>query len=65
MVKKCYGVECYNCHKKIVVAAYSVADPGDIVDARLPETPIRCKHCGQGSIYAQALLIHFFTPEGE
>jgi hypothetical protein len=63
MITKCYGVECFNCHKKIVVATYPVANPEDVIDARLPESPIRCDQCGQGSTYVQARLIHFLAPD--
>ena len=63
MIKKCYGVECYNCHEKIVVGTYHVAHPNGVIDARLPEGPIRCDQCGQGSVYVQALLIHFPPPD--
>ena len=63
MVAKCYGVECFSCHEKIVVGTYSVTNPADVIDARLPESPIRCDRCGKGSVYVQARLIHFLAPD--
>jgi hypothetical protein len=62
MVTKCYGVQCFNCHENIVVGTYYIVNPDGVIDARLPESPIRCDHCGEGSIYLQACLIHFPAP---
>jgi hypothetical protein len=61
MVVKHYGVECFNCHETIVVGSYTVTRPEDVIDARLPESPIRCARCDEGSIYVQARLIHFLA----
>ena len=63
IIKKFYGVECFNCHSKIKVGTYHVIDSEDTIDARLPESPIRCDHCGEGSVYVQARLIHFLEPD--
>ena len=56
---KCYGVECFNCHNNIVVGTYPVNNPKEIIDARLPVSPIRCASCGKASVYFQSRLIHF------
>jgi ribosomal protein S27E len=57
---KCYGVECFNCGKKIVIGRYTVENPNDKVDFTMPKSPIRCTSCGEGSVYVQDRLVYFF-----
>ena len=58
MVNKCYGVECFSCRNKIVVGTYQVEKPHDIIDARLPDSPIVVIVAARG-VCTQDLLIHF------
>jgi hypothetical protein len=59
---KCYGVECFNCHSNTVVGTYPVNNPEEVIDVRLPVSPIRCDSCGKASVYFQTRLIHFLPP---
>ena len=61
-ISRCYGVECFSCHNKIVVGTYQVNTPEEISDVRLPVTSIRCSSCGKASVYFQSRLIHFLPP---
>ena len=63
VASKCYGVECFNCHNNIAVGTYLVNNPEDIIDVRLPVSPIQCHICGRSSVYFQTRLIHFLAPK--
>ena len=58
-ITKCYGVECFSCQNMIELGKYTVENSDDIIYFRLPESPILCDTCGEGSIYSQDQLVHF------